>query len=142
KWEEAKLIRLLTTGKGADQPMPAYHLAMDDARAVTAYLRSLPGKQGGAARDGDRPKDRRRPRDRRRDDWGAARRGTAVSGRRPPFSRRGPSATACTPPSPGGRPRPTPRGCRTGPTPAREALPRPASRSGGPRQLDPYRPRP
>ena len=51
KWTEEKLIRLLTTGKGADAPMPAYHFSQDDARAVAAYLRSLPGKKDGKKND-------------------------------------------------------------------------------------------
>jgi len=46
KWSEEKLVKLLTsTGVEADAPMPAFKLAADDARAVVAYLRSLPGKR-------------------------------------------------------------------------------------------------
>ena len=46
KWSEEKLVKLLTsTGGHADAPMPAYKFAADDARAVVAYLRSLPGKR-------------------------------------------------------------------------------------------------
>jgi RNA polymerase sigma factor (sigma-70 family) len=50
KWGEAKMIKFLTTGKddegeAPDAPMPAYKLSEEDARAVTAYLRSLPGKK-------------------------------------------------------------------------------------------------
>jgi mono/diheme cytochrome c family protein len=49
KWSEADLVKFLTTGKnpdGADPtpPMPAFHLHEQDARAIAAYLRSLPGK--------------------------------------------------------------------------------------------------
>ena len=43
-WSEEKLIRYLMNGEEADAPMPAYHLTHDDATAVAAYLRSLPGK--------------------------------------------------------------------------------------------------
>ena len=46
KWKEEKLVKLLTsTGVEADAPMPAFKLTVDDARAVVAYLRSLPGKR-------------------------------------------------------------------------------------------------
>ncbi len=44
KWGEDKLVKFLTTGEKADMPMPAYRLTVEDAKAVTAYLRSLPGK--------------------------------------------------------------------------------------------------
>jgi mono/diheme cytochrome c family protein len=44
KWSEEKLVKFLSTGVQADMPMPAYRLTVDDAKAVTAYLRSLPGK--------------------------------------------------------------------------------------------------
>jgi mono/diheme cytochrome c family protein len=56
KWTEAKMIKYLTTGgKGEkpEPPMPAYHFSQDDARAVTAYLRSL----RGAGNKGKRQKD-------------------------------------------------------------------------------------
>jgi mono/diheme cytochrome c family protein len=56
KWSEAKMIKYLTTGgKGEkpEPPMPAYHLSQDDARAVTAYLRSLPGAKRERKRDKD-----------------------------------------------------------------------------------------
>jgi cytochrome c553 len=51
KWKEADLVKFLTTGKNPDgmiptPPMPAFHLHDDDARAVAAYLRSLPGAKG------------------------------------------------------------------------------------------------
>lgn len=46
KWSEEKLVKLLTsTGVEADAPMPAFKLTVGDARAVVAYLRSLPGKR-------------------------------------------------------------------------------------------------
>ena len=32
-------------GEKVDMPMPAYRMTVDDAKAVTAYLRSLPGKK-------------------------------------------------------------------------------------------------
>lgn len=44
KWTEDKIVNLLSTGKQVDMPMPAYRLTVEDAKAVTAYLRSLPGK--------------------------------------------------------------------------------------------------
>jgi mono/diheme cytochrome c family protein len=48
KWGEDKLVTFLSTGKKADMPMPAYRLTVEDAKAVTAYLRSLPGKTKAA----------------------------------------------------------------------------------------------
>jgi mono/diheme cytochrome c family protein len=50
KWTETDLVKFLTTGKNPDgegptPPMPAFHLHEDDARAVAAYLRSLPGRE-------------------------------------------------------------------------------------------------
>jgi mono/diheme cytochrome c family protein len=55
KWSQAKMTTFFSTGKKADAPMPAYKLSMDDARAVTAYLRSLPGrkKQGRRGKTDD-----------------------------------------------------------------------------------------
>jgi mono/diheme cytochrome c family protein len=55
KWSEQKMIRFLSTGKKSDPPMPAYRLTEADARAVTAYLRSLPGnkKKAGKKRKGE-----------------------------------------------------------------------------------------
>jgi mono/diheme cytochrome c family protein len=49
-WGDDKMIKFLTTGldpKGEkpNLPMPAYRLNADDARAVTAYIRSLPGEK-------------------------------------------------------------------------------------------------
>jgi mono/diheme cytochrome c family protein len=53
-WSEEKMIRFLSTGKKSDPPMPAYRLTAEDARAVTAYLRSLPGKgKAGKKKDDD-----------------------------------------------------------------------------------------
>ena len=53
-WSEEKMTRFLSAGKKSDPPMPAYKLTADDARAVTAYLRSLPGKgKGGKKKDDD-----------------------------------------------------------------------------------------
>jgi mono/diheme cytochrome c family protein len=43
KWTEERMVKFLSTGVQADMPMPAYRLTPDDAKAVTAYLRSLPG---------------------------------------------------------------------------------------------------
>jgi mono/diheme cytochrome c family protein len=42
KWTEERMIKLLTSGS-SDPPMPSYRLTPADARAVTAYLRSLKG---------------------------------------------------------------------------------------------------
>ncbi len=44
-WSADKLTKYLSTGEKSDPPMPTYFLTTDDARAVTAYLRSLPGKK-------------------------------------------------------------------------------------------------
>jgi len=57
-WSEAKMVKFLSTGGKSDPPMPAYHLTEDDAKAVTAYLRSLPGKKGGDKKD-DKKRGRR-----------------------------------------------------------------------------------
>jgi mono/diheme cytochrome c family protein len=51
KWTEERMVRLLTGGKESDPPMPAYKLEPADARAVAAYLRSLPGRKGRDARE-------------------------------------------------------------------------------------------
>jgi mono/diheme cytochrome c family protein len=45
KWKEEKLVKFLSTGEQADMPMPAYNLTPEDAKAVVAYLRSLPGSK-------------------------------------------------------------------------------------------------
>ena len=45
KWGEEKLVKFLSTGGRADAPMPVFKLAVGDARAVVAYLRSLPPKR-------------------------------------------------------------------------------------------------
>ena len=52
-WSEAEMVKFLTTGKNPDgegptPPMPVFHLRPEDARAVTLYLRALPGKKGPA----------------------------------------------------------------------------------------------
>jgi len=47
KWNEAKMVKFLSTGEKSDPPMPAYNLTVEDAEAVTAYLRSLPGRKAG-----------------------------------------------------------------------------------------------
>jgi mono/diheme cytochrome c family protein len=60
KWAEEKMVKLLTAGK-SDPPMPAYRLTGEDARAMTAYLRSLPG-------GGNREPDKRGERNKKRDD--------------------------------------------------------------------------
>ena len=51
KWKEQEMVHFLMTGVNPDgkkpiPPMPVFHLQRDDARAVTLYLRSLPGKKG------------------------------------------------------------------------------------------------
>jgi mono/diheme cytochrome c family protein len=45
KWNEERMVKFLSTGVQADMPMPAYRLTVDDAKSVTAYLRSLPGSK-------------------------------------------------------------------------------------------------
>ena len=45
KWSEEEMVKFLSTGKQVDMPMPAYKMTVDDAKAVTAYLKSLPGKK-------------------------------------------------------------------------------------------------
>ena len=46
KWTEERIVTLLSSGKQtADMPMPAYKMTVEDAKAVTAYLRSLPGSK-------------------------------------------------------------------------------------------------
>lgn len=50
KWREDKMVKFLSMGEKSDPPMPAYKLTMEDALAVTAYLRSLPGKRAGDER--------------------------------------------------------------------------------------------
>jgi len=44
-WSEEKLVTFLSTGQKANMPMPQYNLTVEDAKAVTAYLRSLPGQK-------------------------------------------------------------------------------------------------
>jgi mono/diheme cytochrome c family protein len=53
KWNEARMIKFLSTGQESDPPMPRYKLSVADAKAVTAYLRSLPGKKGGPGKKKD-----------------------------------------------------------------------------------------
>jgi mono/diheme cytochrome c family protein len=67
RWTEARMVKLLTTGQDSDPPMPAYHMTEDDARAVTAYLRSLPGGKTGGDPERGRERERRRERERGRD---------------------------------------------------------------------------
>jgi len=50
-WSEREMIKFFTTGVNPDgekatPPMPAFRLHESDARAVTLYLKSLPGKKG------------------------------------------------------------------------------------------------
>jgi len=59
KCAEEKMIRYLMNGEEADPPMPAYHLTREDAAAVAAFLRSLPGK-ADKGKGGEREKERRR----------------------------------------------------------------------------------
>jgi mono/diheme cytochrome c family protein len=48
KWTEERMIKFLSTGKESDPPMPAYKMTLEDARAVTSYLRSVRGGDGKA----------------------------------------------------------------------------------------------
>jgi mono/diheme cytochrome c family protein len=48
QWGEAKMIQFLSSGGKHNAPMPAYKLSVEDARAVTIYLLSLPGKASAA----------------------------------------------------------------------------------------------
>jgi mono/diheme cytochrome c family protein len=66
RWPEARMIKLLTSGKESDPPMPAYRLTEADARAMSAYMRSLPGKQGGDRREKGKEKGREREREKRK----------------------------------------------------------------------------
>ena len=50
KWTEERLVTFFSTGVQANAPMPAYNMTVDDAKAVTAYLRSLPGKKKADAK--------------------------------------------------------------------------------------------
>lgn len=50
QWSEAEMVKFLTTGidpegMNAMPPMPAFRLNARDARAVSLYLKSLPGRQ-------------------------------------------------------------------------------------------------
>ena len=52
-WTDAQMVAFLETGKKPDgsdphPPMPAYRFTHEDAAAVAAYLRSLPGPGGGS----------------------------------------------------------------------------------------------
>jgi hypothetical protein len=47
RWGEDGLVKFLMTAAGptggkADPPMPPYKLTAEDAKAITAYLKSLP----------------------------------------------------------------------------------------------------
>ncbi len=53
KWKEAKMVKFLSSGERSDPPMPAYSLTGEDAQAVTAYLRSLPGRKKGVGKRRD-----------------------------------------------------------------------------------------
>jgi mono/diheme cytochrome c family protein len=50
KWTEERMIKFLSTGKESDPPMPAYRMTVEDAKAVTAYLRSVRGDAKGRKR--------------------------------------------------------------------------------------------
>jgi mono/diheme cytochrome c family protein len=57
-WSEQEMVKFLMTGTNPEgmkptPPMPVFRLHEQDARAVTAYLRSLPGKKDGIKRKGD-----------------------------------------------------------------------------------------
>jgi mono/diheme cytochrome c family protein len=52
KWSEEEMLKFFTTGvnphgEKPTPPMPVFRLHERDARAVTLYLKSLPGKKGG-----------------------------------------------------------------------------------------------
>jgi mono/diheme cytochrome c family protein len=54
KWSEEEMIKFFTTGvdphgEKPTPPMPVFRLHEKDARAVTLYLKSLPGKKGSGA---------------------------------------------------------------------------------------------
>jgi hypothetical protein len=60
-WTAEKMIKYLSLGgkgKGQppDAPMPSYKMTPADARAVTAYLRSLKGAQKGKDENGRKGK--------------------------------------------------------------------------------------
>jgi mono/diheme cytochrome c family protein len=57
KWKDEKLVKFLSNGEKADAPMPAYNFTEEDAKAVTAYLRSLPGRKGADKTDKKKKKD-------------------------------------------------------------------------------------
>ena len=57
KWTEEKMIKFLSTGKDSDPPMPAYKMTVEDAKAVTAYLRSLRSDAKGRKRERERDDD-------------------------------------------------------------------------------------
>jgi mono/diheme cytochrome c family protein len=57
KWTEAKMIKFLSTGGDSDPPMPAYKMTVEDAQAVTAYLRSLRGDGKAVGRKREREDD-------------------------------------------------------------------------------------
>jgi len=57
EWSKADMIKFLTTGKnpegeGPTPPMPVFRLHKEDARAVSHYLKSLPGKGGHKRKEG------------------------------------------------------------------------------------------
>ena len=52
-WSEAKMVKFLSTGGKADFPMPRYYMTVEDASAVAAYLRSLPGRKTEAKKRDD-----------------------------------------------------------------------------------------
>jgi hypothetical protein len=68
KWSEDKMIKFLSTGPKTEAPMPSYRLTVEDARAMTAYLRSLTGKAGKKEERPERKKPEREKRRREKDD--------------------------------------------------------------------------
>ena len=69
KWSEAKMTHFFTSGERSDPPMPAYKLTPEDAAALTAYLRFLPGRKAGDKAEPRREEGRKEKRkERRRDD--------------------------------------------------------------------------
>jgi RNA polymerase sigma factor (sigma-70 family) len=53
KWSAEKMSAFLSKSAKAGAPVSAHRLQMEDAQAVTAYLRTLPGKKKGDGRRGE-----------------------------------------------------------------------------------------
>lgn len=70
KWDADKMITFLSTGKKTEPPMPAYNLSPEDAKAMTAYLRSLPGRKKGEKKEDEKQdkKDKREDKKKEKED--------------------------------------------------------------------------